>query len=303
MVAKENCSWRQACWLGLSGAALAHHSGAAYDTEHPQTMEGTVKTVNWTNPHITFVIEADAKDGKPAQTWVFEVSSPGVLTRSGWTKRSLQPGDHAVFHYAPLRAGNPGGFLMKVDSAGRQGTELQPARPPINNVMTGRHRRRLFQVARGDAAEPRDPDGRLGHSGAADHSYSRRRRAVFFRGPRRSSAVARAATRRAAEGRRAALPAGDLAGVADPSGHRKPAHHWRAAALAAQHHLLFQDDAARACHCADRRPAMVVVVGAGILGEEPRPADRRRGSRRPLSILVWCGIIFAGRWIAYTQVG
>jgi Family of unknown function (DUF6152) len=101
--------------LGLTGVAAAHHSGAAYDMEHPKTMEGTVKTVNWTNPHITFVIESDAKDGQPAQTYVFEVSSPGVLTRSGWTKRSLQPGDHAVFHYAPLRDGNPGGFLMKVD--------------------------------------------------------------------------------------------------------------------------------------------------------------------------------------------
>ncbi len=101
--------------LGLGGVALAHHSGAAYDTEHPQTLEGTVKTVNWTNPHITFVIEADAKDGKPAQTWIFEVSSPGVLTRSGWTKRSLQPGDHAIFHYAPLRDGSIGGFLMKVN--------------------------------------------------------------------------------------------------------------------------------------------------------------------------------------------
>lgn len=105
--------------LGLNGAALAHHSGAAYDMEHPKTMQGTVKTVNWTNPHITFVIEADAKDGAkdgaPPQTWVFEVSSPGVLTRSGWTKHSLQPGDHAVFHYAPLRDGNPGGFLLKVD--------------------------------------------------------------------------------------------------------------------------------------------------------------------------------------------
>ena len=100
--------------VGLSGAAAAHHSGAAYDMEHQQTLEGTVKTVNWTNPHITFVIEADAKDGKPAQTWVFEVSSPGVLTRSGWTKRSLQPGDHAVFRYAPLRDGSPGGFLLKV---------------------------------------------------------------------------------------------------------------------------------------------------------------------------------------------
>jgi hypothetical protein len=100
--------------LGLGGMAAAHHSNAAYDLDHPQTMEGTVKTVNWTNPHITFVIEADARNGGVASSWVFEVSSPGVLTRSGWTKRSLQPGDHAIFHYAPLRDGTPGGFLMKV---------------------------------------------------------------------------------------------------------------------------------------------------------------------------------------------
>jgi hypothetical protein len=100
--------------LGFGGIAAAHHSNAAYDLEHPKTVEGTVKTVNWTNPHITFVVEIDAKDAAPAGTWVFEVSSPGVLTRSGWTKRSLQPGDHAVFHYAPLRDGNSGGFLLKV---------------------------------------------------------------------------------------------------------------------------------------------------------------------------------------------
>jgi Family of unknown function (DUF6152) len=100
--------------LGFGGMAAAHHSNAAYDLEHPKTMEGTVKTVNWTNPHITFVIEADAKNGEAATSWVFEVSSPGVLTRSGWTKRSLQPGDHAVFYYAPLRDGTTGGFLMKV---------------------------------------------------------------------------------------------------------------------------------------------------------------------------------------------
>jgi hypothetical protein len=100
--------------LSFGSIAAAHHSGAAYDMEHARTMEGTVKTVNWTNPHITFVIESDAKDGEPARTWVFEVSSPGVLTRSGWTKRSLQPGDHAVFRYAPLRDGTLGGFLLKV---------------------------------------------------------------------------------------------------------------------------------------------------------------------------------------------
>jgi hypothetical protein len=100
--------------LGFSGIAAAHHSNAAYDLDHLQTVEGTVKTVNWSNPHISFVVETDVRDGAPSATWVFEVSSPGVLTRAGWTKRSLQPGDHASFLYAPLRDGNPGGYLRKV---------------------------------------------------------------------------------------------------------------------------------------------------------------------------------------------
>jgi hypothetical protein len=100
--------------LSFGGMAAAHHSNAAYDLDNPKTIEGTVKTVNWTNPHITFVVEPDVKTGEAPSSWVFEVSSPGVLTRSGWTKRSLQPGDHAVFRYAPLRDGNPGGFLLKV---------------------------------------------------------------------------------------------------------------------------------------------------------------------------------------------
>jgi hypothetical protein len=100
--------------LGAGSIAAAHHSNAAYDFEHATTAQGTVKQVNWTNPHITFVIELDAREGAPAATWVFEVSSPGTLTRSGWTKRSLQPGDHATFFYAPLRDGRQGGFLSKV---------------------------------------------------------------------------------------------------------------------------------------------------------------------------------------------
>jgi Family of unknown function (DUF6152) len=100
--------------VAWAAAALAHHSNAAYDLEHLQTLQGTVKTVNWTNPHITFHVEADAKDGIPGGEWVFEVSSPGVLTRSGWTKRSLQPGDHATFHFAPLRDGSLGGFLLRL---------------------------------------------------------------------------------------------------------------------------------------------------------------------------------------------
>ena len=112
-----------------TAAALAHHSNAAYDLEHLRTMEGAVTTVNWTNPHITFHVQSDAKEGDSAGEWVFEVSSPGVLTRSGWTKRSLQVGDHASFNYAPLRDGSHGGFLLRATLANGEtlSYSLQPA--------------------------------------------------------------------------------------------------------------------------------------------------------------------------------
>lgn len=94
--------------------ALAHHSGAEFDLEHPRTLQGTVKTVDWTNPHIFFIVEADPKDGAPMQTWTFQAASPGVLSFWGWTKSTVQPGDHAVFDYAPQRDGGPGGYLLRV---------------------------------------------------------------------------------------------------------------------------------------------------------------------------------------------
>jgi hypothetical protein len=129
--------WRTSAIAGLAlllgaAAASAHHSNAAYDTDHLATLTGTVKQVNWTNPHITFLVERDAKPGEPGVTWVFEVSSPGVLTRSGWTKRSLQPGDHGVFHYAPLRDATPSGYLLDVTLPSGQTLRysLTPPDPP-----------------------------------------------------------------------------------------------------------------------------------------------------------------------------
>ena len=58
--------------------------------------------------------------------------------------------------------------------------------------------------------------------------------------------------------------------------------------------------------------AFAVVLTVALqwsLASAPEFWERDRGRRiaarfaATLSILVWCGIIFAGRWIAYTQVG
>ena len=108
--------WRSpALIVGLCVAwpAIPHHSTAMYDRANPMVVEGTVKIVQWRNPHVTFDFVTDAKPDQPARTWTVEGSTPGVMTRSGWTKRSLNPGDRVQVVLAPLRNGKPGGIVLQ----------------------------------------------------------------------------------------------------------------------------------------------------------------------------------------------
>jgi hypothetical protein len=100
--------------VAIGSPALAHHSAAMYDFQRDQTVSGVVKEVYWVNPHISFDLLADPKPGAAPIKWTVAGSSPGVMSRSGWSKRSLQPGDHIQVEFAPLRDGTPGGALRKV---------------------------------------------------------------------------------------------------------------------------------------------------------------------------------------------
>ena len=87
-------TWAAALALGLSSATLAaHHSfSAEYDANKPVALKGTVTRLEWTNPHARFYV--DVKDEAGAVTsWNLELASPNVLTRNGWTRRSLNVGD------------------------------------------------------------------------------------------------------------------------------------------------------------------------------------------------------------------
>jgi hypothetical protein len=97
--------------------ALAHHSAAMFDFAHPITLEGTVKEFNWTNPHISVDLVVDGKEGAPARTWTIEASSVGVMSRAGWSKRTLNPGDRIKILFSPLRDGGAAGSITSVTLA------------------------------------------------------------------------------------------------------------------------------------------------------------------------------------------
>jgi len=73
--------------------ARAHHSvSAEFDTSKPIEFTGTVKKVEWTNPHIYTQVETKGADGKPV-VYRVEGGAPNVLFRSGWRKDTLKVGD------------------------------------------------------------------------------------------------------------------------------------------------------------------------------------------------------------------
>ncbi|HTT04066.1 MAG TPA: DUF6152 family protein [Steroidobacteraceae bacterium] len=96
--------------------AHAHHSFAMYDSTRIVTLQGTVKSFEWSNPHIILWVYA-APSGAALQLWSLELSSPANVIRQGWTRHSLQPGDKVVVELEPLRNGAHGGSLKRVTTA------------------------------------------------------------------------------------------------------------------------------------------------------------------------------------------
>lgn len=101
---------------GLLGTpAAAHHSTSMYDRGAPVTIAAEVVEFRWVNPHSYLTVVAGGDTGR--KTWSIEMSSPGVLTRSGWTKRTFKPGDKITLKFGPLRNGDAGGIFLEATLA------------------------------------------------------------------------------------------------------------------------------------------------------------------------------------------
>jgi hypothetical protein len=79
-------------FLLVSVPIFAHHGAASYDISKMTTLKGTITSIQWMNPHATIDIDVSETTGK-IQKYTVESVSPLGLSRNGWTKDSLKPGD------------------------------------------------------------------------------------------------------------------------------------------------------------------------------------------------------------------
>ena len=104
--------------LGAAAATpvLAHHSFSMFAMDKEVVLKGEVKDFQWTNPHIWIQVAVPGADGKVTE-WSVEGTSPNVLSRQGWSKRSVKVGDKVTVTAHPMKDGTTGAALVKVQLA------------------------------------------------------------------------------------------------------------------------------------------------------------------------------------------
>ena len=72
----------------------AHHSFAAeFDVTKPIMLVGTVTKLEWTNPHAYLHVDVQDPQTGVVTNWEIEMGSPNGLTRLGWTRNLVKPGE------------------------------------------------------------------------------------------------------------------------------------------------------------------------------------------------------------------
>ena len=115
--------------LCASAPVRAHHGAPVqYDSSRPVEIKGTVKTIEWQNPHAGFTLVVEAGDGE-ATTWEFELVGTTNLLRRSWTKNSLRVGDKVSVKAFVARDGSP--FANAIDITISDGRPLFGGAPGV----------------------------------------------------------------------------------------------------------------------------------------------------------------------------
>jgi Family of unknown function (DUF6152) len=82
-------------FLLSAATVIAHHSMSMYDLDHQTTLNGVVTDFEWSNPHAQVLFDVRGENGK-AEKWAADCPSPRRLSKVGWTRDTLKPGDEVT---------------------------------------------------------------------------------------------------------------------------------------------------------------------------------------------------------------
>ncbi len=108
----------------LVAPGLAHHSGAMFESEKTITVEGVVKSFQYTNPHSWLLVDVKNKNGT-VTTWGFEAEGPSTLQRAGIRPSDFAAGTKLKITGRPMKDGSPAAAWVEAVRA--DGKRFNPA--------------------------------------------------------------------------------------------------------------------------------------------------------------------------------
>ena len=115
------------------GKGLAEFKRASDDLKKTIVLKGTVTEFVWSNPHAQIYFDAKDAQGN-VRHWGGETFAPSTLTRTGWTKKTLKPGDEITITVFPSKAGSSFGLVSSVVLA--DGQKFVPVSPETASTRT-----------------------------------------------------------------------------------------------------------------------------------------------------------------------
>jgi hypothetical protein len=94
--------------------SFAHHGrGSTFDMSKMTELKGTVKEVQWRNPHVGIFVDVKDESGKVV-TWAIEHSNVITLAEEGYNRNTLKPGQEVTVVINAGTGGKPIGYLYKI---------------------------------------------------------------------------------------------------------------------------------------------------------------------------------------------
>ena len=97
----------------VSRPVLAHHGAAEYDNTKSVSVQGTVTEMRYVNPHVLILLNVKDDKGQTVE-WTAESQSPNLLSRRGWSRSTLKPGDQITVTGHPVKNGAPAMSAQKI---------------------------------------------------------------------------------------------------------------------------------------------------------------------------------------------
>jgi hypothetical protein len=107
---RNRTSWTALATLVWALPTHGHHSASMFDDTRIIELAGTVKELQWTNPHIWLQVLVPGEQG--TVEWSIEGGSPNSLSRQGWRSTTFKPGDAVIVRINPMKDGSPAGNFV-----------------------------------------------------------------------------------------------------------------------------------------------------------------------------------------------